>query len=161
MADQPPDRETTPSDGSQTDAATADRRGGDRRKSVIDTRTTGFERRRGPGRRRSDFLKAADEGELTDEQFLFIKAIDAFKRANQKTYPSWTDVLEVIRKLGYRKTAAMSVDLPGIEDWTESAEAPAFPQKSPEDGSADAGEETDSEDTDNVGVSYDDVFENP
>jgi hypothetical protein len=35
-------------------------------------------------------------------------------------------VLEVIRKLGYRKTAAMTVDLPEAEDWTESADAPAF-----------------------------------
>jgi hypothetical protein len=110
---------------------TADRRQGpDRRKSVVDQRTdgNGFERRRGPGRRRSDFIKAADEGELTDEQFLFLKAIDAFKSANHKPYPSWTDVLEVIRKLGYRKTMPMTVDVPAAEDWTEPADAPAFPQ---------------------------------
>jgi hypothetical protein len=107
------------------------RRQGDRRKSVLDQRTdgTGFERRRGPGRRRSDFVKAADEGELTQEQFLFIKAVDAFKRANQRPYPTWTEVLEVIRKLGYRKTTEMSVELPEAEDWTEPADAPAFPQR--------------------------------
>ena len=41
-------------------------RGEDRRKSVMDTRTpgTGLERRRGPGRRRNDFMKSADEGEI-------------------------------------------------------------------------------------------------
>src|SRR5690349_6444762 len=62
---------------------------------------TGLERRRGPGRRRSDFAKAAEEGEMTAEQFLFVMAIDAFKRANGRMFPTWTDVLEVIRLLGY------------------------------------------------------------
>jgi hypothetical protein len=104
--------------------------GPDRRKSVVDERATGLERRRGPGRRRSDFMKAAEEGEMTSEQFLFVRAIDAYKRVNQKPYPTWTEVLEVIRKLGYRKTAAMSLDLTGGEDWTEPADAPAFAPKS-------------------------------
>lgn len=104
-------------------------RGPDRRKNVVDARTpgTGLERRRGPGRRRSDFMKAAEEGEMTPEQFLFIKAIDAYKRVNQRPFPTWTEVLEIIRKLGYRKTAAMELDIPGAEDWTEPADAPAFP----------------------------------
>ena len=102
-------------------------RGPDRRKNVLDTRASGLERRRGPGRRLSDFAKAAEEGEMNTEQFLFIQAIDAFKRANDKPFPTWTEVLEVIRKLGYRKTCAMDIDLPQCEDWTESADAPAFP----------------------------------
>jgi hypothetical protein len=87
---------------------------------------TNLERRRGPGRRRTDFMKCADEGEMTPEQFLFIMAIDAFKRVNRKTFPTWTDVLEVIRKLGYRKTMASELTLGGnVEDWTEAANAPA------------------------------------
>lgn len=85
----------------------------------------GFDRRRGPGRRLSDFAKAAEDGELTREQFLFISAIDAFKRANHKTFPAWTEVLEVIRLMGYRKTARMEIELPNAEDWTESPDAPA------------------------------------
>lgn len=101
-------------------------RGPDRRKNVVDTRSNGLERRRGPGRRLSDFAKAAEEGEMTTEQFLFIQAIDAFKKANDKPFPTWTEVLEVIRKLGYRKTCTMSIDLPQCEDWTEPADAPAF-----------------------------------
>lgn len=102
--------------------------GAERRKSVIDRRLwpTGLERRRGPGRRRSEFVKAADEGEMNAEQFLFIKAIDAYKRVNDRPYPTWTEVLEVVRKLGYRKTAPMQLDLPGAEDWHEPPDAPAF-----------------------------------
>ncbi|MEO0476991.1 MAG: hypothetical protein AAF085_13620 [Planctomycetota bacterium] len=102
-------------------------RGPDRRKNVVDTRANGLERRRGPGRRLSDFAKAAEEGEMNVEQFLFIQAIDAFKRANDKPFPTWTEVLEVIRKLGYRKTCSMDIDLPQCEDWTEAADTPAFP----------------------------------
>jgi hypothetical protein len=104
-----------------------DQRGADRRKNVVDTRLSGLERRRGPGRRLSDFAKAAEEGEMTGEQFMFIQAIDAFKKANDKPFPTWTEVLEVIRKLGYRKTCKMAVSLPQCEDWTEPADAPAFP----------------------------------
>ena len=105
------------------------RAGEDRRKNVLDTRTsgTGLERRRGPGRRRNDFSKAAEEGEMTGEQFLFIQAVDTYKRVNSTPFPTWTEVLEIIRKLGYRKTAAMSLDLPQCEDWTEAHDAPEFP----------------------------------
>ena len=102
-------------------------RGPDRRQNVVDTRLSGLERRRGPGRRLSDFAKAAEEGEMTAEQFMFIQAVDAFKKANDKPFPTWTEVLEVIRKLGYRKTCKMAVSLPQCEDWTEPADAPAFP----------------------------------
>jgi hypothetical protein len=43
---------------------------------TVADRRMGLERHRGPGRRRSDFLKAAEEGELTTEQYLFLAAID-------------------------------------------------------------------------------------
>jgi len=109
----------------------------DRRREVVDRRsgldrragqggmTSGLERRRGPGRRLSDFNRSAEEGELTREQFLFVSAIDAFKRANNKTFPAWTDVLEVIRLLGYRKTCPSELNLHNVEDWTEKPDAPA------------------------------------
>ena len=102
-----------------------DRRGGLDRRDFADS-DTNLERRRGPGRRRTDFLRSAEEGEMTEEQFLFIRAIDAFKRVNGKTFPTWTDVLEVVRKLGYRKTMASELALGQQgEDWTESASAPS------------------------------------
>ncbi len=98
------------------------RRGGE----ILDAKGTNLERRRGPGRRRTDFMRAAEEGEMTDEQFLFIMAIDAFKRVNGKTFPSWTDVLEVIRKLGYRKTLPSELNLGDrAPDWTELPDAPS------------------------------------
>ncbi len=105
-----------------------------RGRSVVDRRSgldrrdaSGLKRLRGPGRRRPEFNRAAEEGEFTDEQFLFVMAINAFKSANHKTFPTWTEVLEVVRKLGYRKTMASELNLPSAEDWTEPADAPSMP----------------------------------
>lgn len=104
-----------------------DRRSGlDRRDLEGDAgMSSGLERRRGVGRRLSDFTKAAEEGEFTREQQLFVQAIEAFKKANNKSYPTWTDVLEVVRLLGYRKTMASEARLPSVEDWTERADTPS------------------------------------
>ena len=108
------------------DRDVVDRRTGIDRRSLQDASATNLERRRGPGRRLSDFVKAAEEGEMTQEQFLFLLAIDTFKRVNGKSFPNWTDVLEVVRKLGYRKTMASELDLGGrAEDWTERSTSPS------------------------------------
>jgi hypothetical protein len=90
-------------EGSGNERRSEDRRGGDRR-AVVDRRS-GLDRRRGPGRRRSDDRRAAEEGEMTDEQFEFIKAINEYKEVNRRPFPTWTEVLDVIRALGYRKVA--------------------------------------------------------
>jgi hypothetical protein len=80
------------------------RSGGDRRQNVVDRRL-GLHRHRGPGRRRSDERKSAEEGQMSDEQFEFLMAIDEYKRENARHFPTWTEVLEVIKALGYRKVA--------------------------------------------------------
>jgi hypothetical protein len=126
------------------DPATAPGRGPDRRQSVVDRRTgmdrrqmtaeesgytgperrtgverrsaTGLERRRGPGRRRSDDRKAAEEGEMTAEQFEFCMAIQTYKKVNKKMYPTWTEVLEVIRQLGYRKVMPRDIKLENVPE---------------------------------------------
>lgn len=84
-----------------------------------------FDRRRGPGRRLSDFTRSAEEGEMTKEQFLFLMAINEFKKSNATAFPTWTDVLEIIRLLGYRKTMASEIKLNNAEDWREQPTTPA------------------------------------
>ena len=94
-----------------------ERRGSpDRRGASVDRRN-GLERRRGPGRRRADTRKDAEEGEFNQEQFEFVMAMDEYKRANNRPFPTWTEILEVIKYLGYRKVAdeAEHVDRPGSE----------------------------------------------
>ncbi len=79
-------------------------------RSVVDRRLgldrrLNLDRRRGPGRRRTDDRKAAEEGCMSDEQFEFLMAIDTYKKQNDKPFPTWTEVLELIKALGYRKVA--------------------------------------------------------
>ena len=76
----------------------------DRRECTVDRRL-GLDRRRGPGKRRSQDRISAEEGHMTDEQFEFLMAIDEYKKANQRPFPTWTEVLDVIKAIGYRKVA--------------------------------------------------------
>lgn len=87
-----------------TENSTEHRGDKDRRQNVVDRRL-GLDRRRGPGRRLSDERKSAEEGQMSDEQFEFLMAVDEYKRKNQRPFPTWTEVLEVIKALGYRKVA--------------------------------------------------------
>jgi len=73
-----------------------------RRDCVVDRRT-GMDRRRGPGRRRGEIRRAAEEGEISGELLEFIMAIDEYKRINDRPFPSWSEVFEIIHYLGYRK----------------------------------------------------------
>ena len=99
------------------------RRQTDRRGGVVDRRL-GLDRRRGPGKRRSDDRRSAEEGQMSDEQFEFLMAIDEYKKKNTRPFPTWTEVLEVIKALGYRKVAEpqLSPQSEQKEEQTQTAE---------------------------------------
>ena len=42
---------------------------------------------------------------MSDEQFEFLMAIKEYKEKNDRLFPTWTEVLEVIKALGYRRVA--------------------------------------------------------
>jgi len=99
-----------------TTATAQERRASDRRESVVDRRNqpsapsssdsvSKLDRRRGPGRRRTDYRRDAEEGHMNEEQLEFLKAIDEYKRVNSRPFPTWTEVLDVMLYLGYRKVA--------------------------------------------------------
>ena len=100
------------------------RSGIDRRQSIVDRRL-GLDRRRGPGKRLSEDRRSAEEGRMSEEQFEFLMAIEEYKRLNARPFPTWTEVLEVIKALGYHK---------GKEDEAPLVSAQAAPlQKGPEE----------------------------
>ena len=78
--------------------------------------STGLERRRGPGRRLSDDRRSAEEGEMTAEQFEFVMAIETYKKVNKRMYPTWTEVLEVLEQLGYRKVASRDIQMDNVPE---------------------------------------------
>jgi hypothetical protein len=86
------------------------------RRDVVDRRTgadrrdgtatiSAFDRRRGPGRRRTDYRRDAEDGHMNEEQLEFIKAMNEYKAVNNRPFPTWTEVLDVALYLGYRKVA--------------------------------------------------------
>lgn len=97
---------------------------------------TGLERRRGPGIRREEDRKSAEEGEMKDYQFEFVLAVETYKKVNKRMYPTWTEILEVLYQLGYRKVMAREIqlenapeprlwvkDLPPVSDDDETKQA--------------------------------------
>ncbi len=90
---------------------------GPERRAAEDRRAdTGLERRRGPGRRRSDDRRSAEEGEMSAEQFEFVMAIETYKKVNKRMYPTWTEVLEVITQLGYRKVEHRNIKMDSVPE---------------------------------------------
>lgn len=67
-----------------------------------------MDRRRGPGRRRGEVRKAAEEGEISGELLEFIMAIDEYKRINERPFPTWSEIFEIVQYLGYRKVASVA-----------------------------------------------------
>ena len=104
-----------------SDFVVTDRRGGDRRQQnerrkrdipVAVERREGTERRdRGERRRQVD--PTTCEKDYSDEEIIFMKAMEQYKRSNRRPFPTWSEVLEVMRSLGYRKTEEATI-LPGL-----------------------------------------------
>lgn len=95
-------------DPKQSEALATDRRGrpGERRKRAIpvalDRRQK--DRRQQQGERRRQVDPTTCERDYNEDEVAFMKAIDQYKRDNRRPFPTWTEVLEVIHALGYRKT---------------------------------------------------------
>lgn len=97
----------------QHSAAEAGYQGPERR---VAEQRTGLERRRGAGIRREGERRSAEEGEMTAEQFEFVMAIETYKKVNRKLFPTWTEVLEVMEQLGYRKVEPRTLRLDNVPE---------------------------------------------
>ena len=114
---------------------------GPERRTGVDRRdSTGLERRRGAGVRRTDERRVAEEGEMNAHQFEFVMAVEAYKKVNKRLYPTWTEILEVLYQLGYRKIQTREVNLesvPEAELWQGDVDSgtdshPTTPDEPPE-----------------------------
>ena len=64
---------------------------------------------------------------MTDEQFEFVLAIDTYKRLNNRPFPTWTEILEVVKQLGYRKVAASTLSLSAATPRSQTQAPPPAP----------------------------------
>src|SRR5881275_1307768 len=91
-------------DLSSSEYAVTERRDKERRKR---------KERRQQGERRRQVDPTTCERDYNDEEIVFMKAMDQYKRDNRRPFPTWSEVLEVLYALGYRKVAEQTV-MPGL-----------------------------------------------
>ena len=88
----------------------------DRRKRVIPVATDRRAQNAAEKRKKSERRRLIDpttcERDYSDDETDFMKAMDRYKRDNRRPFPTWSEVLEVMRSLGYRKVAEPT-DIPG------------------------------------------------
>lgn len=88
----------------------------ERPSELVVTRRTAKERRQkdaesfeGPDRRKVERRRQIDpttcERDYRPDEVEFMTAMDDYKRRSGRMFPTWSEVLEVIRDLGYRKVA--------------------------------------------------------
>jgi hypothetical protein len=100
----------------EADVCVTERRGNDRRKRSIPVATerrTGRERREELGERRRQIDPTTCERDYSTDEIEFMKAMDQYKRENRRPFPTWSEVLEVLRAIGYRRVAEPSM-MPGL-----------------------------------------------
>lgn len=99
-------------DFSELDAdSMVDRRMGERRgkkdsSANGETKPVAVERRQTARRkveRRRQIDPTTCERDYTDDEIEFMKAMDEYKRSSGRQFPTWSEVLEVVKNLGYRR----------------------------------------------------------
>lgn len=98
----------------------------DRRKRNIpvakDRRASNAAEKRRTSERRRLIDPTTCERDYSDDETEFMKAMDRYKRDNRRPFPTWSEVLEVLHSLGYRRVAEPTA-LPGGK--RESGVSPA------------------------------------
>jgi hypothetical protein len=83
----------------------------ERRKDLTRKENASAARKNSERRRQID--PTTCERDYTDEEIAFMKAMDQYKRDNRRPFPTWSEVLEVLTALGYRKVEEPT-RLPGL-----------------------------------------------
>ncbi len=86
---------------------TGPRKGDDRRKKPVEVEVTASERRKGHRRRQID--PTTCEREYSDPEIEFMQALDEYKRLSGRMFPTCSEILEVLHKMGYRQVAEPQV----------------------------------------------------
>jgi hypothetical protein len=114
-------RPTSPANEVVVDRRRAGRRTNDGRRTAsagassqsaprsAEARSSESAEQRRPERRKVERRRQIDpttcERDYTPDQVDFMKAMDLYKRRSGRQFPTWSEVLEVLENLGYRKVA--------------------------------------------------------
>lgn len=82
---------------------------GERRQTGEQSESLPAGEKRGTDRRKVERRRQIDpttcERDYSGDEVEFMRAIDDYKRRSGRQFPTWSEVLEVLRDLGYRKVA--------------------------------------------------------
>jgi hypothetical protein len=101
--------EAVVADRRQPKVETDRRKTADRRQKQV---PVAFDRRQGDrrtGERRRQVDPTTCERDYTEEEIAFMRAMDEYKRDFARPFPTWSEVLEIFKSLGYRKVAEPTV----------------------------------------------------
>ncbi len=90
----------------------------------VGTERRAAERRKVPRRRQID--PTTCERDYSLDEIEFMQAMDAYKRASGRMFPTCSEILEVIRALGYVKTTPIAPATPPAEHDSDDHEATEF-----------------------------------
>lgn len=107
--------------------SSSDRRNSDRRKQSVPAAEVRRVSERRKVQRRRQIDPTTCERDYSAEEIEFMQAMDEYKRASGRMFPTCSEILEVIRGLGYGKLSAEPVssdsngsDEPPAEDLLET-----------------------------------------
>ena len=105
----------------QSEIVTIDRRRGDRRGTSAETNPTSVPPKK---QRRRHIDPTTCERDYNGDEIEFMTAMDEYKRDSGRMFPTCSEVLEVIRSLGYLKLSDEQVEQLGLtfEDSIEEEE---------------------------------------
>jgi hypothetical protein len=106
--------------GSLTTTVTVDRRHGEKVERRKQDAPVAVERRKVQRRRQID--PTTCERDYTDSEIEFMQAMDAYKRKNGRMFPTCSEILEVIRDLGYVQMPKQSLAIQAPEQEVAMAE---------------------------------------
>jgi hypothetical protein len=81
---------------------------------AVDRRRQNAAEKRRTSERRRLIDPTTCERDYNEDETSFMRAMERYKRENRRPFPTWSEVLEVLISLGYRKVEPAG-DLPGIK----------------------------------------------
>ena len=102
---------------------TMDRRHDERRNIALDSAEVATEPQRRKKQRRRQIDPTTCERDYSGDEIEFMQAMDAYKRAAGRMFPTCSEILEVVRSIGYVRLTADQIEQLNISDDTSDTDS--------------------------------------
>ena len=102
---------------------TMDRRHDERRDIALDSAEVATEPQRRKKQRRRQIDPTTCERDYSGDEIEFMQAMDAYKRAAGRMFPTCSEILEVVRSIGYVRLTEDQIEQLNISDDTSDTDS--------------------------------------